>query len=381
MKRRKFPVISALVVASAAMAAAGCGGTQAGSSDESGEGNGGGQGSGGGVGVVASTTQIADLARNVGGDAIEEHQILQPNSDPHDYEPRPEDVRQTAGAALVFMNGDDLDPWVENVVSESGSEADVINLAETVPDRLEGAESDHGDEAHSDEEGAEGDAHSDEEHADEEGTEEAHAEEEHSDEAHAEEGDSHESEYDPHWWHDPNNAGAAVEQIRDSLIEADPENEQVYCDNAEEYLGQIQTLDDEIEACIAGVPEDQRKLVSDHEAFGYFTDRYDIEFVGAAIPSQSTQGQASAGETAELISLIEEENVQAVFPESSINASLAETIAEETGATSEYTLYGDALGPDGSDGDTYLKMMSANADALVRGFTGGEESCETSVGN
>jgi zinc/manganese transport system substrate-binding protein len=102
--------------------------------------------------------------------------------------------------------------------------------------------------------------------------------------------------------------------------------------------------------------------------------------VGAVIPSQSTQAQASAGETADLISLIERENVKAIFPESSINPNLTQTIARQTGASANYTLYGDTLGEDGSDGDTYLKMEAANADAMVRGFSGGQESCGISVG-
>lgn len=319
MRKSGFSVASVLAVAFAA----GCGGGQA--SD----------GVGAGVSVVASTTQVGDFVRNVGGDAIEEHQILQPNSDPHDYEPRPEDVRETGAADLVFMSGDDLDPWVGDVVSESGSDANVVNLAQNLPDtdKLRGEE------------------------------------------------DSEYAEYDPHWWHDPTNAEAAVGEIRDSLIAADPENEQVYRDNAEAYLGRIQTLDSDMEACIAKVPEDERKLVTDHDAFGYFTNRYDIEVVGAVIPSQTTQSQPSAGETADLISLIERENVRAVFPESSINAGLAETIADETGATSEYTLYGDTLGPEGSEGDTYLKMEAANAGAMVQGFTGGEVSCDISAEN
>lgn len=367
MRRRKFPVVSVLVVASAAVVVAGCGGAQSGSQ----EGTGGSSG-GGGVSVVASTTQIGDFVRNVGGDAIEEHQILQPNSDPHDYEPRPEDVRETATANVVFVNGQDLDPWMESVVSESGSEATVVDLGEDLPSTVENSGHAHeGEEGHSDE------AHSEEDHAREGEETGAHSEEEHSDEA----GHSHDGEYDPHWWNDPANAEAAVESVRDSLIEADPDNEQVYTENAESYLAEIRTLDEEIAACMAEVPEDQRKLVSDHEAFGYLTDRYDIEFVGAVIPSQSTQAQASAGDTAELVRTIEGEDVRAVFPEASVSASLAQTIADETGASAEYTLYGDALGPEGSDGDTYLKMMSANANALTQGFTDGEQTCEISVGN
>jgi ABC-type Zn uptake system ZnuABC Zn-binding protein ZnuA len=127
------------------------------------------------------------------------------------------------------------------------------------------------------------------------------------------------------------------------------------------------------------VPADQRKLVTDHDAFNYFANRYGIQVVGAVIPSQSTQAQPSAGEVADLISLIKRENVKAVFPESSINPNLAQTIARETGASADYTLYGDTLGEDGSDGDTYLKMEAANADAMARGFTGGQDSCSIAV--
>lgn len=310
--------------------------------------------------VVASTTQIADFVRNVGGEAVEEQQILQPNTDPHDYEPRPEDVRATSVAELVFVNGDDLDPWMESLVSESGSEAEVVTLSESIPERIEGDHAHEGeDQAHSDEH-----AHEGEEHA-----EEAHSEEEH----------AHDSEYDPHWWHDPNNAVAAVEEIRDRLAEADPENAEVYRRNAGEYVERLRTLDAEIEECIAGVPEEDRKLVTDHDSFEYFTERYGLRTVGAVIPSQTTQAQPSAQDTAELIRVIEEEDVQAIFPQETVGSNLADTVANETGATAEYTLYGDALGPEGSDGDTYLKMMSANADSIVRGLTGGEQGCETSV--
>jgi ABC-type Zn uptake system ZnuABC Zn-binding protein ZnuA len=127
------------------------------------------------------------------------------------------------------------------------------------------------------------------------------------------------------------------------------------------------------------VPADQRKLVTDHDAFNYFANRYGITVIGAVIPSQSTQAQPSASETAALISLIKSENVKAIFPESSVNPALAQTISHETGASSDYTLYGDTLGEQGSNGDTYLKMEAANADAMVRGFTGGQESCSISV--
>jgi ABC-type Zn uptake system ZnuABC Zn-binding protein ZnuA len=126
---------------------------------------------------------------------------------------------------------------------------------------------------------------------------------------------------------------------------------------------------------MAQVPARDRKLVSDHEAFGYFTQRYGIEFVGAVIPSQTTQAQPSAQDVANLTRLIEGENVKAIFPESSVNPKLARAIASQTGASSDYTLYGDSLGPPDSAAGTYLTMEEANADAMARGFTGGRRGC------
>jgi ABC-type Zn uptake system ZnuABC Zn-binding protein ZnuA len=126
---------------------------------------------------------------------------------------------------------------------------------------------------------------------------------------------------------------------------------------------------------MSSVPVTARKLVTDHDAFGYFADRYGIKVVGAVIPSQTTQAQPSARDTARLIALVEREHVEAVFPESSINPRLAQTIARETGASAHYTLYGDTLGPKGSAGATYLSMEAANADAMVSGFSGGRLHC------
>ena len=126
---------------------------------------------------------------------------------------------------------------------------------------------------------------------------------------------------------------------------------------------------------MAAVPAAQRKLVTDHDAFGYFARHYGIDVVGAVIPSQSTQAQASAGSLANLAALIRREHVSAVFPESSINPKLAQAIARATGASADHKLYGDALGPADSDGATYLTMERHNADAMVRGFTAGRAGC------
>src|SRR6201999_4558386 len=183
------------------------------------------------------------------------------------------------------------------------------------------------------------------------------------------------SKYDPHWWHDPRNVESAVGAVRDALIKAEPGNEQALRRSADGYLAKIKTLDAGIQACFAKVPADQRKLVTSHDAFNYFAARYGITVVGAVIPSQSTQAQPSAGQISKLAKLVEQQGVKAVYPESSLNPKLARAIAKQTGARADYTLYGDTLGPAGSSGDTYLHMELANADAMVKGFTGGAAGC------
>jgi ABC-type Zn uptake system ZnuABC Zn-binding protein ZnuA len=183
------------------------------------------------------------------------------------------------------------------------------------------------------------------------------------------------SRYDPHWWHDPVNAEAAVMAIERALGRADPGRRAVFERNAKRYLAKLASLERGIRACMGRVPRDRRKLVTDHDAFNYFARRFGIEVVGAVIPSQTTQAQASAGDVARLVRTIRRERVEAVFPESSINPKLARAIARQTGARANLTLYGDTLGPPGSRGASYLGMEQANADAMVRGFTGGSRGC------
>lgn len=324
-------------------------------------GSGGGDDGGDGIKVVATTTQIADFAREVGGDAVEVHQLLQPNTDPHDYEPRPSDVRAVAEADVIFASGEGLDEWIDGVAEDSGTEAEVVDLGAIAPVRLPG----EGEEEHTeDEEHGHEEEHEDEEHAEEE----EHAEDEH----------HHDSKYDPHWWHDPRNAEAAVAEIERTLVAIDPPRKAEFAANASAYEQRLQELDAAIAACVGSVPAAQRKLVTDHDAFNYFANRYEIEVVGAVIPSQTTQAQPSAKELSELADTIEAEGVRAVFPESSVSSRVASAIADQTGASAAYTLYGDSLGPEGSDGATYVEMEAANADALVRGFTGGQRGCPVS---
>lgn len=300
------------------------------------------------VKVVATTSQLGDLVREVGGDAVDVHQILQPATDPHEYEPRPADVTATAEAKVVFASGLGLDEWVDDVAKQSGGDAPVVEVGDTVPTKLEGeGEHDHA---------------AGEDHADEAG--------------HEEEGHDHEGASDPHWWHDPRNVEHAVGVIQDAIVKADPKSAPLVQKSAAAYLAKVRALDAGIATCIATVPRAERKLVTSHDAFNYFANRYGITVVGATIPSQTTQAQPSAGQVDALAKLIRAQKVKAIFPESSVNPKLSQAIAKETGASSDLTLYGDTLGAKGSDGATYLGMERHNADAVVRGFTGKQRGCD-----
>jgi ABC-type Zn uptake system ZnuABC Zn-binding protein ZnuA/ABC-type Mn2+/Zn2+ transport system permease subunit len=281
------------------------------------------------VKAVATTTQIGDFVRQVGGDQVDVAQILAPNTDPHDYEPRPDDVTNTADAKVVFENGDNLDAWMDKVIEDSGSDAKVVDLGTGVPVKLPGESS--GPEA---------------------------------------------SQYDPHWWHDPRNAETAVNQVGTQLSAIDPKGKATFEANAAAYEAKLKALDSGIGHCFDSVPAADRKLVTDHDAFGYFANRYGIDVVGAVIPSQTTQAQPNARDLSNLADLVRREGVKAIFPESSLSPKLAETIASQTGATADHTLYGDTLGPADSSGDTYLHMEQANADQMVKGFTGGQTGCQ-----
>jgi ABC-type Zn uptake system ZnuABC Zn-binding protein ZnuA/ABC-type Mn2+/Zn2+ transport system permease subunit len=301
--RRRAPAL-AVALAAAALLGAGCGG------------DGGGDGSGK---VVASTTVVADVARAVAGSDADVVGLLRPNTDPHDYEPRPQDVADTAGARLVLVSGDGLDQWMDGVLRAAGGDAQVVDVGAAVPDRID----------------------------------------------------------DPHWWHDPRNAVIAARRIGDALARAHPEHADGFRRNAAAYAAKVAGVDRAVERCIAAVPAAQRKLVTDHDAFGWFARRYGITVVGAVIPARTTAAQASAGDLASLSRTIRRERVRTVFPESSISAKVARALARQTGAAVGRELYGDTLGPAGSRGATYLGMLAANADAVVRGFTGGRSGCQS----
>jgi zinc/manganese transport system substrate-binding protein len=281
--------------------------------------------------VVATTTQVADLVGNVGGDRVDVHGILGTNADPHDYEPRPSDVGAVADAPLVFKSGGDVDGWLDELIENAGGDHDVVSMIDSVR-TIDGA-----------------DGHGEEEDADE--------------------------EIDPHWWEDPRNAIRAVEAIRDALIEADPSGRETYERGASAYVRRLEALDREIANCMRRVPADKRKLVTTHDALGYFAERYDVEVVGALIPSLSTQAQPSARDISELVDQIRVERVEAIFPETALNQRLENAVSREAGAEVGGQLWADALGPEGSGAETYLDAMRKNANTMAEGMSGGGVSC------
>ncbi|HEY5143048.1 MAG TPA: zinc ABC transporter substrate-binding protein [Solirubrobacteraceae bacterium] len=313
LRRRPAAPVALALVALAALGLAGCGAASPGADP-------------GKPVVVATTTQLGDLARRLGGDRIEVRQVLQPGSDPHQYELRPSDVAAVADADLVLLSGLGLDDWMHAAIRDAGSHATVLDVGARVPVRLAGTGEQSGGR-------------------------------------------------DPHWWHDPRNVEAAAAAVGAQLERLDPAAAPVLAASTAAYRSRLRALDAGIRACIARVPAAQRRIVTSHDAFAYFARRYGLRIVGAVIPSNTTQAQSSAGALARLEDMIRREHVRAVFPESSINAKLADRIAQDTGASARNRLYGDTLGPKGSPGSTYLRMERANAAALVRGMSGGRVTC------
>ena len=267
--------------------------------------------------VVATTTQVGDLVRNVAGPRADVRQLLRPNSDPHAYEPRPSDARAAADADLIVRSGGELDEWLDDLLDGAGVDTRTLTLIDFVRRR----------------------------------------------------GD------DPHWWQDPRNAERAVRAIRDELAKADPAGRPAYARRARRYLGRLRRLDRAVARCIASLPARKRRLVTTHDALGYFAARYGIDVIGALIPSRSTQAQPSAGDTAELVRQIRKQDVEAIFPESSLNPKLERAVSRDAGASVGGRLWADTLGPGGSSGASYVGSIASNTRTIVDGLSGGRIGC------
>ena len=277
-------------------------------------------GPGGRLEVVAMTTQVADFTRNVGGDRVHVTGILKPNVDPHDYEPSPADVDAIARADLVVENGVGLEHWLDDVIKSSGFKGTVVDTSRGVRIRRGAGEGKAGD---------------------------------------------------PHIWQDPRNAKIMAGNVEQALATADPADAATFKANLGAYAARLDALDARIAAQVRGLAN--KKLVTNHDAFGYYIARYGLEFVGSVIPSSDTSAELSGRDVQDLVAKIRATKVKAVFSESSLPPRTAETIAREAGVKvveGENALYGDTLGPAGSDGDTYLKMLEHNTRTIVSNLSG-----------
>jgi ABC-type Zn uptake system ZnuABC Zn-binding protein ZnuA len=267
--------------------------------------------------VVATTTQVADFARNIGGDRVQVTSLFKPNVDAHDYEPSPADIDTIARADLVIENGAGLESWLHDTVTSSGYDGPVIDTSQGVRLRQLGGQP------------------------------------------------------DPHIWQNPRNAMVMAANIEGALAAADPADADVYRTNLAAYTKQLQALDAEVQRQLDSLAN--KKLVTNHDAFGYYIDRYGLQFVGSIIPSFDTSAELSGRDIRDLVAKIKATRVKAVFSETSLPPKTAETIAREAGVKvveGEDALYGDSLGPPGSDGDTYLKMVRHNTRTIVHNLSG-----------
>jgi len=265
--------------------------------------------------VVATTTQVTDFARIVAGNAAQVVGILPANVDPHDYEAVPGDLQKIASADLLVENGAGMeDAWIINLLQSVHRCVHVVDSSRGVSLLPGSRESPRGD---------------------------------------------------PHIWFAVPNAAQMVANIRDAMAQADPANAAYYRANAAHYVSQLDALDKWIFERMATLPRAKRKLVTSHDAFSYYVTRYGLTLVGAVIPSTNTEAEVSAQHLAQLVALIRSEHVKAIFLETSVNPKVEEQIGQEAGVRVVTDLYGDTLGPAGSDGDTYLKMMRHNTDLII----------------
>jgi zinc/manganese transport system substrate-binding protein len=260
--------------------------------------------------AVASFSILGDLVSRVGGERVEVTTIVGPGSDAHIYEPKPDDAKAMAAAAIVLVNGLGFEGWMERLVQASGYGGTVV----TVTDGVAVAEG------------------------------------------------------DPHAWQDAGNAAIIVDNIAKALCAADLENCAAYEGNAASYRKELAALDQEIKAALAQVPSERRVVITSHDAFGYFARAYGVTFL--APEGVSTESEASAKDVAKLIAQIRADKASALFIESISDPRLIEQIARETGVKIGGELYSDALSPKHGPAATYLDMMRHNARMLTAAMRG-----------
>jgi ABC-type Zn uptake system ZnuABC Zn-binding protein ZnuA len=269
--------------------------------------------------VLAVETFLADMARNVAGDRLKVDSLIPVGIDPHSFEPGPQDVVKIADSQVLILNGAGLESWLQKVLDNAGGKRQVITASDGLKSRTPGP----GEVIDVDIQG------------------------------------------DPHFWLDPNLAIHYVENIRDGLSQADPAGKEMYTRNAQAYIAKLADLDAWIKAQVEQVAPERRLLVTNHETFGYYADRYGFKIVGAIVPSVSTGSSPSAQQMAGLVEAIKASKAPAIFLETGTNPELARQIAAETGVKVVTGLYTHSITPPGGEAPDYITMMKYNTQAIV----------------
>lgn len=293
--------------------------------------------------VVASFSILGDIVREVGGKDVSVSTLVGPDGDAHEYEPTPADARKLAGAQLLVVNGLDFEAWLPRLEKASGFAGRKVVASEGVtPRKFAGGGHDHGhDHDHDhDHDHGKGDA---------DGDKGGHH--------------HHHGDADPHAWQNLANGARYARNVAEGLAAADPAHADAYRQRALAYGARIEKLDAAIRQTFAAIPAERRKVVTSHDAFGYFGDAYGVTFI--AVAGVSTAAEPSAADVARIIEQVKRERVPAVFVENITSPRLVQQIAREAGAKVGGTLYSDALSKPGQPGATYLEMFEWNARQLA----------------
>lgn len=273
--------------------------------------------------VVATFSILGDIVSNVGGDRVAVKTLVGPNGDAHVYSPSPADAKTLADAKVIVTNGLGFEGWLARLVKSSNSKAPNIVASNGIKPRKLAGKHSHGH----------GHSH----------------------------GHSH-ADGDPHAWQSVANVKVYVANIRDGLIAADPAGKATYEANAAAYLAKLDALDREVRETIARIPPERRKIITTHDAFGYFKDAYGVDFI--APQGVSTDSEASARDVARIITQVKKQKIPAIFMENVTDTRLLTRIASETGAKLGGTLYSDALTDEKGPAPTYIDLIRHNIRTL-----------------
>jgi zinc/manganese transport system substrate-binding protein len=267
--------------------------------------------------VVASFSILGDMVRVVGGDRVAVTTLVGPDEDAHVFEPKPADAKKLLQSRLLVSNGLGFEPWAQKLVKSAGYKGQVAVASQGVKARTMP-------------------------------------------------GDKGAKETDPHAWQDPTNVALYVRNIAAALARLDPAGAATYKDNSEAYVKELQALDTWAQQQLSAVPVAKRKVITSHDAFGYFGAHYQVSFL--APQGISTEAEPSAKEVAQLIRQVQREKIRAVFFENMSNPKLLAQLSKDAGVTPGPALYVDALSKAGGPADSYLTLMRHNVTQLVAGI-------------